>query len=176
MASQAIDLYVLYQIIKRISTPFKDTDAFKLGLIDDSGKRLKKAKTDEEKKAMTYLDRFVFNIKRALSRVGLDSKLATYAGALFLIRESETKQIPSEDQIIKGIHEEMSYLVESTDLTFDELFEDAPTMATGSAVAGTGDDPVHWKHRGRPRTRGRAIDATAFLKRMIKKRKDKNSG
>ena len=97
MASQAVDLYVLYQIIKRISTPFKDTDAFKFGLIDEKGKRLKKAKTDEEKKAMTYLDRFVFNIKRTLSKVGLDSKLATYAGALFLIKESETKQIPSEE-------------------------------------------------------------------------------
>jgi hypothetical protein len=170
MASQAVDLYVLYQIIKRISTPFKDTDAFKFGLIDEKGKRLKKAKTDEEKKAMTYLDRFVFNIKRTLSKVGLDSKLATYAGALFLIKESETKQIPSEDKIIEGINEEMSYLAECTDLTFDELFEDAPAMATGPAVAGTGDDPVHWRHKGRPRRRGRAIDATAFLKRMLKRR------
>ena len=43
MASKAVDLYVIYQIIKRISTPFEDTDAYKLGLIDAKGKKLKKA-------------------------------------------------------------------------------------------------------------------------------------
>lgn len=172
MASQAIDLFVLYQIIKRISTPFKDTDAFKLGLIDEKGKRLKKAESKEEKEAMTYLDRFVFNIKRALSKIGLDSKVATYAGALFLIRESQTQAIPSQNEIVKGIKEELNYLAENTDITFNELFEDAPTMSTGAAVAGTGDDPVHWKkRRGRPRPRGKYIDAMAFIKRMNKKYK-----
>ena len=82
MASQAVDLYVLYQIIKRISTPFEDTDAFKLGLIDKNGKRLKKAGTKEEKDAMTYFDRFVFNIKRVMNKVGLDTKVGSYAAAL----------------------------------------------------------------------------------------------
>jgi len=172
MASQAIDLFVLYQIIKRISTPFKDTDAFKLGLIDEKGKRLKKASSKEEKEAMSYFDRFVFNIKRALSKIGLDSKVATYAGALYLIRESQTQQIPSQEEIVEGISQELNYLTENTDLTYDELFEDAPAMATGAAVSGTGDDPVHWKkRRGRPRPKGKYIDAMAFIKRMNKKYK-----
>ena len=170
MSSPVVDLYVLYRIIKDISTPFKDTDAFKLGLIDDKGKKLKNASSREEREAMTYYDRFVFNIKRALSRVGLDSRIGTYAGALFLLRESNTNKELTEREILQGIQEEMNYLEESTLKSFDEFIEDAPTMATGPAVAGTGDDPVHWKKTGRPRVRGKAIDGVAYLRRMNKKR------
>ena len=171
MTNKVVDLYILYRIIKDIGTPFEETDAYKLGLVDEKGKRLKKASTKEEKDAMSFYNRFIFNIKRALSRVGMDRQIATYAGALFLLREMHTGEIPSEKDIIKGINEEMQYLNESTYKTFKDIYkEDAPAMATGAAVAGTGDDPVHWKYRGRPRIKGRAIDATAFLKRMNKQR------
>lgn len=176
MASKAVDLFVLYQIIKRISTPFEETDAYKLGLIDKNGKRLKRASSPEEKDAVTYFDRFVFNIKRALQKAGLDTKAGTYAGALFLLRESQQENEFTEQEILKGILEEFNYLCENSYISYDELFrEDAPAMATGSAVAGTGDDPVHWgKPKGRPREKGRSIDALAFIRRMKKKydRKD----
>ena len=170
MASQAVDLFVLYQLIKRISTPFDDTDAFKLGLIDKNGKRLKKASTKEEKEAMTYLDRFVFNLKRVMSRVGLDSRVATYAGALFLLKESQKNTLPSDEEIINGLNEEMQYLNENTQLRYKDVIEDAPAMSTGPAVAGTGDDPVHWrKPKGRPKKQRRSIDATALLRRLNNK-------
>lgn len=165
MASQAVDLFVLYQLIKRISTPFEETDAFKLGLIDKDGKRLKKASTKEEKEAMTYLDRFVFNLKRVMKRVGLDSRVATYAGALFLLKESNNNTIPSDKEIIDGLNEEMQYLNENTMPRFKDVIEDAPAMSTGPAVAGTGDDPVHWrKPKGRPKKQRRPIDATSLLR------------
>ena len=171
MASQAVDLYVLYRIIKDIGTPFKDTDAYKLGLIDEKGKRKKKASSSEEKKAIGYYTRFVFNIKRALSKVGLDSKIGTAAGALFLLRESQSEKEYTEEDIILGIKEESKYLNEATMKTYSEFFrEDAPAMSTGAAVAGTGDDPVHWKKMGRPRVRGKAINGIAYLKRMNKQR------
>jgi len=171
MAEKVVDLYVLYRIIKDIGTPFSETDAYKLGLVDDKGKRLKKASTPDEKSAMTYYNRFIFNIKRALGKVGLDRQIATYAGALFLLREMHTGVIPSDEDIVKGISEEMQYLDEATMKTYKEYFnEDAPAMATGPAVAGTGDDPVHWKGKGRPRVRGKAIDGIAYLRRMNKQR------
>jgi hypothetical protein len=167
MASKAVDLYVIYQIIKRISTPFEDTDAYKLGLIDAKGKKLKKASSREEKDAVTYFDRFVFNIKRVMAKVGLDTKVGSYAAALFLLKESERQGEPTESEILEGILVEFDYLCENTSMSYGDLFlEDAPAVATGAAVAGTGDDPVHWKRRGRPRQKGKAIDATAFLKRM----------
>ena len=50
--------------------------------------------------------------------------------------------------------------------------EDAPTNATGPAVAGTGDDPVHWSRRqpkigvkGRNKKYGQSFDVAAFLRR-----------
>ena len=39
--SQVVDLYMVYQFVKRLATPFKETKAFELGLIDEKGKRLK---------------------------------------------------------------------------------------------------------------------------------------
>lgn len=168
MSSKVIDIYVLYQIIKRISTPFDQTDAFKLGLIDKSGKSLKKAQSSEEKKAMTLFDRFVFNIKRALSRVGLDSRVGTYAGALFLLRESERHASLTEDQIVDGVREMYTYLCENTSVSYkDMFFEDAPAVSTGPAVAGTGDDPVHWRDmKNKSRKKRKRVGGPAIIKRM----------
>lgn len=170
MASPVVDLYVLYRIIKDISTPFKETEAFKLGLIDEKGKRLKKAKTTEEKNAMSYYNRFVFNIKRVMQRVGLEGQIATYAGALLLLKEAKNGNELTEEQIKQGLDEQLQFLDESTYKSYKEFIEDAPAMSTGPAVVGTGDDPVHWKKIGRPRIRGKAIDGVAYLKRMNKQR------
>jgi hypothetical protein len=174
MAQPVVDLYVLYRIVKDISTPFKETEAFKLGLIDDKGKRLKKASTSEEKEAMNYYNRFVFNIKRIMGRVGLDSKIATYAGALLLLKETKSDRDLTDEEIVEGLNENMDYLSQKTNKSFKDLLEDAPAMSTGPAVAGTGDDPVHWKKMGRPRVKGKAIDGVAYLKRMNKIRAANN--
>ena len=41
MSSNLVDIYVLYRIIKDLATPFEKTDAFKTGLIDKKGERLR---------------------------------------------------------------------------------------------------------------------------------------
>ena len=61
--ARAADTYMIYQVLKRLTTPFEDSKAFELGLIDKDGKFLKKAKSKEEKDAYTYFDRFIFNLK-----------------------------------------------------------------------------------------------------------------
>jgi len=38
----ALDIFVAYKFIKILTTPFDKTDAYKLGLIDEKGKILKK--------------------------------------------------------------------------------------------------------------------------------------
>jgi len=38
----AIDLFVAYRFIRILTTPFEKTDAFKLGIIDGKGNRIKK--------------------------------------------------------------------------------------------------------------------------------------
>ena len=38
----AIDLFVTYRFLKLLTTDFKKTDAYKFGIIDQKGKRIRK--------------------------------------------------------------------------------------------------------------------------------------
>jgi hypothetical protein len=175
--AETVDLYIVYQFIKRLSTPFEDTDAFKLGLIDKDGKRLKKAKSSEEKKAMTYFDRLIFNVKRLLAKVpGGSSRFASYAAAMLLLKEcANPKEHYSDEELAEKLMENMEMLEKTSTKKLNELFEDAPANATGAAVAGTGDTGDAWKMDARNKK------TKAFLRRYIeqkgkreavKKRKD----
>ena len=169
------DTYMIYQVLKRLTTPFKETKAFELGILDKDGKFLKKPKTRGEKEAYSYFDRFIFNLIWLLHRVGLKSKFANYAAALFLLTEERNGYMPTDTEMLHGILEEEEYLRENVDLTLDMIREDAPANATGAAVAGTGDDKVHWRHRGvksgirgRKQKVGRSISALNFIKQRNK--------
>ena len=169
------DTYMIYQVLKRLTTPFDETKAFELGLIDKDGKLLKKPKTTDEKKAYTYFDRFIFNMKRLLHRVGLKSKFATYGAALFLLKEDRDGYMPTDQEMLQGVLENEKYLKENYSKNLAMLREDAPANATGAAVAGTGDDKVHWRHRGvksgmkgRKQKVGRSISALNFIKQRNK--------
>ena len=45
-----IDTVIVFRILKKLTTPFDKTPAYKLGLIDKKGKKIKNAETDEEKR------------------------------------------------------------------------------------------------------------------------------
>ena len=78
---RVIDALIAYRLLKLLVTPFKKTKAYQMGIIDDKGKVLIKAKQfkneipankrAEAKKAYTLLIRFVFNLKRILSKLSL---------------------------------------------------------------------------------------------------------
>ena len=140
--SQAVDIFLVYQFIKRLAMPFNETKAFELGLIDEKGKRLKKASSKEEKNAMTYFDKLIFNLKRVLAKVtGIESKFTTFAAALFLLKESD-----------KPRNKRRQYITESDFYDFkrrnmrliEGLMEEVPANNVGSgniAGAGPGEDP-----------------------------------
>jgi hypothetical protein len=73
------------RFLKLLVTNWKDTAAFKEGLIDDKGKRLKDVKivTKEQKAAYTIFHRLVYNIKRLTG----GNKFTSIVSALFLIKE-----------------------------------------------------------------------------------------
>jgi len=87
-----IDTIYTYKFIKMLATPWVEQPAYKLGIIDDKGKVLRKAnelKTDAEKKAYTPFHRLGWNLKRIVQKMpGGGSKFANYASALFLLREN----------------------------------------------------------------------------------------
>lgn len=85
-----IDLFVTYKFLRYLTTPWEKQDAYKLGIIDGDGKRIKskEVKTEKEKDSFTMLHRLVFNFKRILHKIPLvKSKIGTYAAALFLLKE-----------------------------------------------------------------------------------------
>jgi len=172
--SSAVDLFFVYQFIRRLTTPFDETDAFELGLIDEKGKRLKKAKTPEEKKAMTLFDRMIYNIKRLIARVpGGNTKIATYGAALFLLKEEKNVIGMSDAQKIEGIAKQMKDLDSKTERTFSEIFteEDAPTNSVAGGGVALPPDPLYdkkRKKRGRPLTQNKYINAMTFIKRKAK--------
>lgn len=85
-----INLYFVYQFIKMLTTPFDQWDMYKAGIIDDKGNTLIKKSDvrDADTRALyTPFNLLVKNIKKALGKVGGKSKLASYAAALYLIKE-----------------------------------------------------------------------------------------
>ena len=113
MASRGIDFLITYRVVKLLVTPFEKQEAFKFGIIDKKGKVLKKYKelrTADERKSYTLLNRFVFNLKRILQKVGLGGKLGSFAVALaLLIKEDKsfaTHKTLIESTVIKYLKDE----------------------------------------------------------------------
>ena len=104
---RAIDLFVTYRFLRLLTTPFEDTDAFKFGIIDEKGNRIKKKgstkpevelATSELKNSYTILHKLVFNIKKIFNKVpGLRTKVGTYAAALFLLKDTFKESVDDPD-------------------------------------------------------------------------------
>ena len=117
---RAVDLFVTYRFLKLLTTPFEKTDAFKLGIIDANGHRIKLPKsskpaveltTSELKNSYTILHKLIFNIKKLFAKVpGLRTKVGTYAAALFLLKDTFKEHVEDPDMFEK---EFMKYLKEN---------------------------------------------------------------
>jgi hypothetical protein len=114
---RVIDALIAYRLLKLLVTPFKKTKAYQMGIIDDKGKVLIKAKQfnkeipankrAEAKKAYTLLIRFVFNLKRILSKVGIRGALGSAAAAaIAFFREEKDYNPIIEKHIYKYIKEQ----------------------------------------------------------------------
>ena len=102
LLKKAADTVYAFRFIRMLVLDWKDWDAYKAGVIDENGKRVKSVKIDNLEKSSTWTPfiRLCANIKRLLSKVpGGGSRLGSFAAALFLIKEKtgmtdkEIKQI-----------------------------------------------------------------------------------
>jgi hypothetical protein len=116
-------------------TPFVDTKAYKLGIIDEKGKNLKKSstlKTTEEKDAYTYLHRLVFNMKKIIGKLpGGDSKLKNIIAALFLVKEKYLRILDKVNSGVIMVEEEI--LVKK--FLENPISEEGVANVTGAGVA-----------------------------------------
>ena len=169
-----IDNLLAMRILMKLVTPFDQTDAFKLGIIDASGKILKQVdtlQTFEEKDAYDMLDRLVFNMKRLLGKLpGGESKLKNLAAAYFLVREHLDNDELTDDMIMEQLTLLSQYhLVEETlvIVKFVAMYEDgsggdaggkSSDLAVNSAAKETStDEPVFRKKKPKMVTRGAQI-------------------
>ena len=128
---RAIDLFVTYRFLRLLTTPFEDTDAFKLGIIDEKGNRIKLPKstkpavelsTSELQGAYTILHKLVFNIKKLFNKIpGLRTKVGTYAAALFLLKDTFKESVDDPDVFEK---EFVKFLKENNIELDDEISEE----------------------------------------------------
>ena len=107
--SRTGDLFYAFRFLKLLVTPWEDMEAYKLGVIDENGKVLKKKRnTPEEKSAYTVFHRLVFNIKRLLNKIPFGkTKLASYASALFLIKENTGMSEESIREILDEVFDDI---------------------------------------------------------------------
>ena len=86
-----VDLYIVYRILRLLTTPFTEWPAFKTGVIDAEGNILippKERRTQAQMESLTSFDVLMMNLKKVLMKLPFGkTKLATYAAALFLIKE-----------------------------------------------------------------------------------------
>ena len=107
LIKQAGDLVYTFRFLTLLVTPFDKTKAYEAGIIDENGKRRKdfdKSKSsDDYRNYYTPFHRLVFNVKRLMAKVpGGGSRLASYAAALYLIKENYSV---SEKRILKALSE-----------------------------------------------------------------------
>ena len=122
--SRAIDLIITYRVVKMLVTPFNKFKAFDLGIIDKDGKSLIKMKQvkGSDRKHYTMLHRFVFNLKRILKKVGLGSRLGSFAVALALLIKEDKSMAQHKDLIESAV---ITYLKEENlyDMLLNEVRE-----------------------------------------------------
>lgn len=160
-----VDLYTVYRILRKLTMPFDQWDAYKLGVIDADGNVLKKRderNTEAEKDSLSPLDVMILNLKKILEKLPFGkSRLASYGAALFLIKEE--KNLTEENLEEKFV----AYM------NSQELKEEIVNV-TGPSVAGTtGDPPVGSKVMLRRFAKNDVfvVDTERYLKARLGKRK-----
>lgn len=107
--SKLINAFVMYNFVKLLVTPFNKTEAYKLGIIDEKGKYLKKQKdlvNTQERMASNIFTRLVWNIKKLVEKVPFGkSTLGSLTAALFLLKE-ETRKMGIDDIYIDDAFQE----------------------------------------------------------------------
>lgn len=120
LLSYAVDLSTAFRIVKILYQDWTSTKAFKLGIIDEQGNKLRSPSGLDEKSAYSPFIRLVFRLKKLLAMVpGGSTKIGSLAAAYAMLREGE-----EEIDISRLTKEDI-----------DSLFEEAPVNVS-SGVAG----------------------------------------
>lgn len=160
-----VDSVIAYRILRMLTTPFEETDAYRLGIINNKGKELKRMSTlnsVDEKNAYSILHRMIFRIKRIIEKVPVENKkLVSFAAALSLVKEhAEKNSEPTNLELLflekiehnNNLTEELiiveQFINNKHTKTFRQFLEDAPVNNAGTpGVAGFTPDSIGVKKK-----------------------------
>lgn len=94
--SDTSDRYLSAAICSVLQTPFDQTDAYRLGIIDEDGKFLKdrsELTTPEEKRAFTRLHVLCFNMRRAMLSGFSPATVGRLTTAAYLLKEETNETV-----------------------------------------------------------------------------------
>lgn len=124
----------MYKFVKLLVTPFNKTEAYKLGIIDEKGKYLKKQKdlvNTQEKMASNIFTRLVWNIKKLIEKVPFGkSTLGSLTAALFLLKE-ETRKMGIDDIYVDEVFQEYMLKEHNIDYKKEMLNEKFKGVSNG---------------------------------------------
>jgi len=160
--SAIVDNLIAFRVLYMLVTPFVETDAYKLGIIDQNGKNLKKSstlKTSKEKNAYSYLHRLVFNMKKILGKLpGGDSSLKNMVAALFLVKEYNQ----SKNRTTSLMEERFLHVLQKVNEGVVLVEEEIELRAFMKKIEEEGGAPVN-------NTAGAAVSEPKIDKKNIKK-------
>ena len=166
-----VDTLMVLEFIRRLTTPFNRTAAFKLGIIDAEGNLLKKPEeftTRPEREAYSLFNRLVFNLKRLLEKLPLGkTRIASFAAALFLIKEQNNQLVEDEDHMYEMFRDYIDEITEDPK-RYSELqsimksLGEEVTNGASAAIAGVGDGTVVVKKKPAIITRNSAEKTESF--------------
>ena len=143
-----MDNAIALRLLVMLTTPFKEMDAYKAGVIDEKGKYIVKPndRTSEQKKVLTYLDKLIINVKKMINKLpGGENNLKNIIAAMILIKENmeyENKVVLTEENLAK-VYDDSKYDDDKvraikTWCEYLKLKEETGTSAIASASAPNG--------------------------------------
>lgn len=133
-----VDLFLVFNFIKRLVTPFTKWPAYKEGIIDEQGNILISRKDftkNKQKSAFGIFDQLILNLKKLLGKLpGGQTRIASYAAALWLIRESEKY---NENVLTESAYDDI--MVSESLKLFEEQYADILKEAACPTAAGDVD-------------------------------------
>ena len=174
--SRIVDNLIAYRILSMLVTPFDKTSAYRLGIIDERGKILRKMtelRTDEERTAYTYLHRLVFRLKRIIHMVPVESKnFLSFAAAVALVKEGVEYDDDILEELFYMAHEDPEVIalaeeLENKTLSFKQFVTEMGVA--GGAVAGIGINNPNIPNQAEPGVSKKAQANYKKTKKIIRR-------
>lgn len=109
-----MDNAIALRLLLLLTTPFKEMEAYKEGIIDEKGKYIisPNKRTSEQKRSLTYLDKLIINVKKVINKLpGGENNLKNLVSAMIFIKENYAQEnaLILSEETIAGLYDNPRY-------------------------------------------------------------------